>query len=550
MRHTLLLLILPLLTAAVAAAQTVEPKEPQIVLPPVLLKVQDVTQEKIDTPLPAEQPPALPEIDVALPQAQNIQLGAAAYEVPVPAQGPSGGTITVQPKQTSNFFSDGLIGAGSMNHILGDITLYKLGEDPRFNLEFSHERIDGYLDPLTGQPYHYWPAGAGFFNRTDAVVGSLTTAAKGLFSLDTHDFYRETENGLQGKGAYSSVTHRFISGDLKSSYLQLKPFTIGAGVKATSGDMTLSSPTPSSAINAQELSVKPTVSLGLDLSHVTGNLTGFYGFSTNTGQTQFQQQNAGGTLSVNAELPLALTLNASVGGLWDSTIGWAVPFSLELDGVYKDLLTYRLYGGYKVDQVSYFQLWTQYPFLNHNQILASSSGWYGGVSTNWRFGKNLALQGAVDFSNMSNAVMPVSIAQDGTGLFAFTQGDATTLTPKVSFSWDPQGPFSVTLGWSGNFINPVPFTPVNSFKLDAGYNDSGDKYGATVSGTMDLFKPGQGSTLMPNLGLSGYFRVSDGVTFHLDMSDLLSPFTQSGRTTWNTYTDPGFRVTVTTQISL
>ncbi|HUX22875.1 MAG TPA: hypothetical protein VMW69_16685, partial [Spirochaetia bacterium] len=506
---------------------------------------------KIDTPLPQEQAPALPEIDIALPKAQNIELGAAAYEVPVPAQGPSGAPITAAVKPTSNFFSDGLIGAGSMNHIIGDVTLYKLGANPRFNIEFSHERIDGYFDP--SQPLYFWPAGAGFFNRTDALVGSLTTATGNGFSLDTHDFYRETENGLQGLDAsklYSSVTHRFISGDLNATYSHLAPVTFGAGVLATSGDMSLASPSPSSAINAQELSVKPTLSIGLNLAKVTGDITGFYELRGNSGRTQYQQQAAGGSLALNAELPLALTFSGSVGAHWDDTVGWAVPFSLELDGVYKDLLTYRLYGGYKVSPQDYFDLWTKYPYLNHDQVLSSSLDWYGGVATEWRFGKNLALQGGLDFSNVTNAILPTTLAGDGTGLFEFTQGAATTLSPSAAFSWDPSGPFSMKIGWKGNFLKPVPFTPLSGFNLDAQYDDSTGRFGGALTGVMDLYSPSEPATLMPNLGLSGYFRVSDGVTFHLDMNDLLSPLLSTGRKSWNTYTDPGFRVTVTTQISL
>jgi hypothetical protein len=548
MKRLLLVIAMVSAGAGLASAQQVEPSEPQIVLPPVLLQVPDVTQEKIDTPLPQEQAPTLPEIDIALPKAQNIELGAAAYEVPVPVQGPSGAPITAATKPPSNFFSDGVIGAGSMNHIIGDITLYKLGENPRFNLEFSHERIDGYLDP--SRPNFFWPAGAGFFNRTDALLGSLTTSSKNQLSFDTHDFYRETENGLQGLGSYSSISHRFISGNLNAAYSHLSPFTFGAGVVATSGDMSLASPSPSSAINAQELSVKPTLSIGLNLAKLTGNVSGFYELRANSGQLQYQQQSAGGLLTMNAELPLALTLKGSVGAQWDDTVGWAVPFSIEVDGVYKGLSTYRLYGGYEVSPQNYFDLWTKYPYLNHDQVLSTSLSWYGGVASEWRFGKNLALQGGVDFSSVTNAILPTALAGDRTGLFGFTQGAAMTLSPSAAISWDPSGPFSMKLGWKGNFLKPIPFTPLSSFNFDTEYDDNSGRFGGALTGVMDLYNPTEPSTLMPNIGLSGYFRVSDGVSFHLDMNDLVSPFLSSGRKSWNTYTDPGFRVTVTTQISL
>lgn len=536
-----------LLGSVVAYGQQVEPSEPEIVLPPVLLKVQDVTQEKIDTPLPQEQAPSLPQVDIALPTAQNINLGNASFEVPVPTQGPSGTPITPATKPAATFFSDGLIGAGSMNHILGDITLYKLGSDPRFNLEFSHEGVDGYLDPSSRGVFQ--PAGAGFFNRKDALDGSLTYSTKNLFNFNTHDYYRETENGLQGNATtYSSVTHRFISGSANAEFTGTSPFSFGAAVDATSGDMSLAGPTPSSALNARELAVKPSLSVGLTLSKVNGHLSGFYDLSQMTGQSAYQRQAAGGALSVSAQLPLSVTLDGSVGAQWDNTTGWAVPFSLELDGVYKDLLTYRLYGGYRVDRQSYFDLWQKYPFLNQSVSLIQSLEWYGGATTSWYFGPHFRLRSGVDFSSANDAILPTSPAV-GNGLFDFVQGQETTLGPTLSFSWDPKGPFSLSMGWLGNFLKPAPFVPVSTFNLDAELNSADGRYGGALSGSMDLTTITPFAAQMPNLSLSGYFRISSGVTLHLNLSDLLSPLS-SGRTIWNYYYEPGFHVTVTTQISL
>jgi len=540
-------LFVALVAAAALPAQQVEPSEPEIVLPPILLKVQDVTQEKIDTPLPEEQAPSLPQIDVALPQVQNIKLGSAAYDVPVPTQGPNGTSVQTTSQSQASFFSDGLIGAGSMNHIIGDITLYKLGSDPRFNIEFSHERLDGYLAPSSTSTFQ--PAGAGFFNRKDALVGSLTYSAKNVFNFDTHDYYRETEDGLQGNAnTYSSVTHRFISGAAKAEYAGASPFTFGVSIGATSGDMSLAGPSPTNALNAQELAVNPALNLGLNFSKVNGTLTGYYSATQTTGPVQSVGQTAGGTLSMSAELPLALTLKGSVGAEWEKTIRWAIPFSLELDGVYKDLLTYRLYGGYRVDRQSYFDLWTEYPFLDQSTNLVPSLEWYGGASASWHFGPALGLQSGVDFSDASAAVLPGS-AQAGTGLFSFTQGRATVLGPSAELSWDPTGPFSLKLGWKGNFLNPGPFVPLSSFNVDAELSDTNGRYGGALSGTMNLDTISPFAAEMPNISLSGYLRVSSGVSFHLNMNDLLSPLS-SGRKTWNYYYEPGFRVTVTTRISL
>lgn len=533
-----------------ASAQQAAPSEPQIVLPPVLLKVQDVAKAKIDTPLPAGHGPALPQINMALPKAQNIQVGAPAYETGTPPQGPGGQASAAPAKTGQTFFSDGVIGAGSMNHIIGDITLYKLGSEPRFTLEFSHQRLDGYLDP--SQPGYFWPAGAGFFNQEDALKGSLTYSSKSHFHFDTQDSYRQTANGLQGLGNYSSVNHRFIAGKASAEYKGLAPFTFGANVEARSGDMTLASPSPQNAAktDTNELSVTPGLSFGLDLKKVTLTASGFYGLIQNSGSTTFQYQKAGGMLSMNAQLPLALTLNGKAGAQWDTSIGWAIPFSLELDGVYQDVLSYRLYGGHRLVHRDYYSLWSSHPFLDYGYVPRTSREWYGGVSSDWRFGRTFALRGGVELSDATAALLPSALATDGTGLFSFSQGAATVLSPSLDLSWSPPGPFSVKMGWKGHFFDPNRFEPVSTVSLNADLSSGNGRYGGALAGTMDIVRYPQLGPQMPNVSLSGYYRVSQGVTFNLSMHDLLSPLLPSGRKTWDVYTDPGFRVTVSTQISL
>lgn len=534
-------------------AQHVQPKEPEIVLPPVLLQVQDVTKEKIDTPLPEEQAPVLPEFNIALPKAQNINLGTAAYKVPIPTEGPGGAPISPTAKPTASFFSDGLIGAGSMNHIVGDVTLYKLGSNPRFNLEFSHERLDGYLSPSTTSPFHFEQSGAGFFNQTDALTGNLTYSTNNLFNFETHDYYRQTQNGLQGLGTYNSVDHRFIFGGVKGEYTHIAPFSFGSNIDASIGDMTLTGLAP---INSDELSVTPSLNVGVNLKNVTGTLSGFYGLTQSTEQPLPRYQKAGGTLSVNANLPRALTLDGKVGVQWDTSIGWVLPFSLELDGLYKDLLQYRVYGGHRVIRPSYFSLWGKYPYLTYSVPLITSMEWYGGFTDSWRFTRTFALDSGVDFTQATEEILPTSLAANGTGLFDFSQGASTILGPSIGLSWNPTGPLSMSVGWTGHFFDSNQFAPVSSFNLNAEFDAASGRYGGAFTGIMDLLRTSPGSSKvspeMPNLKLSGYFRVSDGVTFHLDLNDLLSPLMDNsgGRKTWDVYTDPGFRVTVTTQISL
>lgn len=547
--------VLGLLLVGVAwqvAAQQVEPKEPAIVLPPVLQKVEDVSQANIDTPLPPDSAPTLPQISVALPEAQNIKVSGATSALTPPAQAAAGGAIASGTQPQSTFFSDGMIGAGSMNEMIGDITLYKVGANPRFSLEFSHQRLDGYLGNESSNVLPYYPAGKGFFYQVDALKGSLSYGSSGPFGFTTTDSYRETQDGLQqlGSGSFGSVTHRFLSGSFGGSYAASSRFSIGTSLDATYSDMTLAGSQPQTSTEAH---LHPTLDLGLSFSKVKFGLKTYYGLTQTTGQTGYQVQDGGSLLSLSASLPYSLTFDGSVGLDLDQRIGLHVPFSAAIEGVYSDVLSYKLYGGYRIDRFDYFKLWDSYHFLNQGRELQASPDWYGGVSSQLRLGRGFAIGAGIDYSQASAAVIPSSFVASQQ-LFGFTQAATQTVGPSVNLSWSPAGPFSLNLGWKGAFLNPGAFAPVSTFSLDAELNAASGRYGGSLSGVADLYNIAQQPQLLsaelPNLTLSGYLRVTRGVLFRLSLDDILSPLLVGGRKLWNTYTEPGFRVVARTQISL
>jgi len=539
-----------LLAAATAPlwAQSVEPKEPGIVLPPVLLKIQDVTQAKIDTPLPKATGPTLPKVDVILPKEAGVPTPAAAYAVPVPTG--AGASAAGAKGPPSSFFSEGEIGVGSMNHVLGDVTLYKLGDDPRFRIHFAHNQLDG---------YGFRPAGGGYFDRNDAINGSLSSSKEGLYSLDLGASYTESQNGLQQLSpTFNSVTHRFAAGNLAAEYLKAKPFSFGAAVKATNTGITVAGASP---LGGNELDLEPNLSAAVQFGGVRLGLSGFYGLdrtaalgaASAAGPTA-QLQRAGGALSLRAELPLSLTLKASVGLHWDEFNNLIVPFALDLTGDYGDSLSFSLHGGQRVKELSYAEVWRAMPFLAEEGALHSSVQQYGGASTQLHFGRTLGLDGGVEYTADSGAVVPVTLASDGTGLFAFSQEPLVELSPSVALSWSPAESFTLRLGWKGSLLESNPFLPSTTFTLSAELANASSRYGGGLTGKWDVYPSG---IQIPNLGLSGFFRVTDGVMFTLSGDDLLSPLIPGGRTLWGNivpgfpgYYQPGLGVTLATHISL
>ncbi len=544
------LLAAALLLGAMAPlwAQSVEPKEPGIVLPPVLLKIQDVTEAKVDTPLPKANGPTLPKVDVTLPKEAGMPTQATAYAVPVPT-GAGASAAEAKGAQTS-FFSEGEIGVGSMNHIIGDVTLYKLGADPRFRIHFAHDQLDG---------YGFRPAGAGFFNRSDGIDGSLSSSKEGLYSFEVGASYTEDQNGLQQLSpTFNSVTHRFVAGNLAAEYLKTKPFSFGASVKATSTSITVAGSEP---LGGNEIDLEPGLSTSVQFAGVRLGLSGFYGLDQTAALAAgsaagpaTQLQRAGGDLSFRAELPLSLVFQASVGLHWDDFNSLIVPFSLELTGSYGDTVSFSVHGGQRVKELSYAEVWREQPFLVEEGALHSSVEQYGGASMQLHFNRTLALDGGVEYTADSGAVAPVALASDGTGLFAFSQTPLVELAPSAGLSWSPAESFTLRVGWKGSFLNSNPFFPSTTFTLNAELANASSRYGGGLTGRWDIYPRG---AQLPNIGLSGFVRVSEGVMFTLSGDDLLSPLIPGGRTLWGNivqgfpgYFQPGLGVTLATHISL
>ncbi len=521
-------------------AQSVEPAEPGIVLPPVMLSVEDVSQAEIQTPLPQQSPPPLPAIEPALPDVAKLNVAQVSYNVPVPSASPSGAGASRQ----SSFYSEGTIGAGSMNQVIGEVSLYKIGADPRFSLHFSHDQLDGYDDGAT-----FEPTGSGYFHRNDAIDGSLSAGNGSPFRLDSGASYTETEDGLQGLGDYSSVTHRFIDANVSSSYQSANPFGLTASVDGGIADTTLSASAPR---NGAEYRATPDLGVTYASGALRASLDGFYGLTEIMPLAQDQAgpsasvARAGGTLSLKADVGEGLTLSGKVGVHWDPTNDLQAPFELDASGFSGDSFTYRLYGGYRVNDYSYADLWAAYPFIEEAGPLASSLSWYLGGTSRVRIGEELALDLGLEYSTDTAAVVPIGLSADGSGLFTFAQVASARVKPSFGLSWRPEGPFSLKGSWEGDFYESSPLLPISTFSLDAEVANRKNSVGGGLTGSLDLYTTGAQA---PDIGLSGFVRASEGVLFIANVNDLVTPFVEGGRTLWGTYLEPGFNVTLKTEIS-
>jgi hypothetical protein len=505
------------------------PGEPQIVMPQVILQVEDLSVEKVVAQLPPEEdllPPARP---VPVLSEGELEVGDPV----IPATGePS--DVTVTPARDRFLSSDVSIGAGMQNRIIGSVSLKTLGADPRFSLRFNHETVDG----LGGQA-----AGAGFSTRNDLLDGSLKF---GLGPIDTSlgGTYTEGENGLQERSAYSARLARSISGSADFAAAPLSWLSLDAGASASTDTLILEGAAPYQRSNVR---VTPTFSAQVRFGAVTVGLTSLYTFRTDTGISSPGLHRFSVSSSISASLPGTFILAGDFGWFWNSDGLSLFPFSVSLAGTPWEFITISLGGGYRVQTYDLHDVLASHP-LAFPDGLADDHGWFGNASVQLTITRELSA--TIGLAFMSSASLPTgsSVQDSGTGLFVVTQVPGVRLSMDGGLRWGISSAFSLAASLHHEFLSVPFFTPVNSLAAEiVGLAPSG-RFGGSLSATAATTP--DGVLQQPVLRLSGFWNVSDSVKLQLDAEDLLWLLLPAPRIDIAPYLAPGFRVTGSIGMSL
>jgi len=506
-----------------------EPDEPEIVLPKVFLEVEDVNMEDVSAELPESEGELQPDISVALPEEEKLEISDELFSVPLPS------IESMQtPQEGRDFFIEGLIGAGSMNHTLGSISLYKLGTGPRFNVIFEHEGIDG---------YGYREAGKGFSSRRDNLEGGFSFVQNG-FTWDIKGKYLEQEEGFQNIGNYESITHRFIEGNAESSIRLADRFSAKAMVDGGIVSAVLGSrDTP---LNQWEFHAAPHVNGKLELENLTANLNMIYEYrQSSASDNNTERQKASATAAVKAELPYQLYFDGKAALDWEYGRTLLYPFTLALDGSYSNILSYGIEGGYTISAQNNQQLWKEYTFLSNTE-LKRAYGWEGNISLQWQVIRGLYLNGSFTYADKQNVLMPENEVNSDTGLFGYTYENAKSFSVTTASEYHWKNILNMGFSYTFNGLDRNVFTAPHIVNLTADVTNSEDSMGGTLEGTYKIKE----NLVMPEIGMSGHFRLSDGLLLIMEAKDMLSPFIVDGRSYWGPYEAPGFELTMKFQFNI
>jgi hypothetical protein len=517
-------------TGTQAAAASAGPGEPDIVMPQVILQVEDLSVEKVVAQLPPEQE--------LLPPPRPIPvLAEGELDVGDPTLGGTGTVpdVTVGPAQNRLLSADIMLGAGLQNRIVGTLSLKTLGADPRFSLSFNHETLDG-----------YWlqKPGSGFNMRNDLLDGSLKFGV-GVFDASLGGSFSETENGLQGQSSYGARLSRSVSGTADFTATPLGWLTLGAGADIGTDTLTLSAATP---LQRSDLIVSPRVSAQARFGAVSLGLQSDYSYRTDTGiggGAGTQRFSVGSTLT--ADLPGTFILSGGVAWFWNSQSLSLFPFSVGLTGTPWEFITLSLSGGYKVQQYNLRDIITSQSFSLSGAI-ADDHGWFGSGSVQLALSRDVSASFGVGF--MASQALPVgAVVQDGaTGLFPVTQAPALQLSTDGGLRWGITPAFSLSAGLHYEWLARPFFTPPYTLTAEIVGVEPTGAYGGSLS--LAVSPTPTGLVQQPLLRLSGFWKVSDAVKLQLDGEDLLLPLLGGTRIDIGPFEAPGFRISGSVEISL
>jgi hypothetical protein len=535
MRKVLLFLLVPFLGHAQA---DLGPSEPEIVLPQLILQIEDLSVETVEAKLPSDTELLPPERALPLLSEGEIPVGEPSV---VPAAPPSDTTQAGQPAQ--GLTAEAALGAGLESTILGTLSVKTLGSSPRLSLSFSHLTIDGF----NGRA-----AGSGYDSRNDDLSGEL---AMNLGSLEGHiqGSFIDDEAGMQGKGGYTDKLAREAAGSADFSIPALEGLTLGGSFRVGFDTLTLSQATP---LSISELGLFPGLSATVRVPDFHAGVTVDYSYRTAAygagASDEIHRVRPGLTLGL--ELPASLLLEGSFAWHWSSAGESLFPFSVSFSGTPFSFITFGIAGGYKVVPYNVSDVITSYPLVLPRPFASQSdSGWFGDVSVELTPLKDISVSGRLslmDNSAMLDSVGSPNLVQDqttNTGLFVLSQRPALQLTSDIGIRWTAIQGITLSASWKREILDKPVFAPLDDLEIQGIAVDQTGSFGGNF--IVSLLTGTTAAIQLPIVSIGGFFSISRSVRIHVDIEDLLQPALGGPRYGIYPFEEPGFRVIAEAGIS-
>ncbi len=527
------ILFLVFTISSLYAEETLEPEEPDIVIPSVIMEVEDLSIDLIIAELPEDEWALPAERDVPLPEEiLTVKEPTIDFDLIQREEG--------EMESSPSLFVESVLGGGNISHLLCQIQINKLGEFPRYSLFFNHETLDG---------FSFKDTGIGFSFREELLKGSIKYNISGLQIENTMN-YLELEHGLQGQGDYFSKISRTFS---SSNNFILSPgdkFTFSGSIFANYSTFLLTgSASPDYTVDYPPKEIIAGAGLNTDFQ-IKSALLGFnaeYKFRNIPGDDDLLLHRVLAGTSLSVELPHWLNIGAKVSYFYSKQLPVLFPFEASFWGTPFDFFSFKIRGGYFLNQVDLKTILTDYTYSDIPEEFHDNHGWFAGLNAQFNL-KNqftISLKQELFFhENLPQLEDEVNIT---TGLFpvVFTD-DVIELDNEIKISWQAPSVLSLSFINRDTLLWDPDFSVLGEFSLETALIQKQDKYGMII--TAGFITDFVEVPVKPVLDFNAYVQIADFARIICEFNDILNPMFEDYRFSREPFISPGFLGTLKIQI--
>ena len=522
-----------LISTAVTAA--VFPADEELVLPKMVLEIEQEPPQAFEALLPPSPEPEaiLPPFEISDGEILAIPDGILDPDV-MSVQDFLYSRLETEP----SFFSEGTLGAGSMNGITGGLSLYKTGGDLRFRLLFSHEGMDG---------YDFRDPGTGFSRREEKIEGRVDLRT-GPGDVEVRAGFRETEEGLQGLSPVYSAVHRFVSGAGAFTFRPAEQFALRGELRGAFAGRLLTVPDPSVlAFDREGAEYTAGANLGGSWTGDTFavSLSADYGLRGVDGYDGLSVGRFAPRLGGEYRPREGWKADAYAGFFRSDRTDFFFPFEAGVAGGVGDGFTFSLRGGLRAEENDYRNLWPALGLLRIQEDFEDGKTWFAAATLGMKSREDTA-DFRVGFEVMDREKAVVLEDFDASrSEFPFRQEDLLSFVLRADLRFRLLPGLFVT-GYGKTILEDRAFLePAHRYGTGLEYAPPSKRYGLSLSAGWDTGD----ETAVPDLRFEGRIKPFEGLDFVLSAEDLLSPLPDGGRTSTYPFIAPGFRVMLKTVLS-
>ena len=514
-------------------SQDIEPSEPSIVLPAVVLEIEDLSIESITAVLPEDEEILPPEIEFPLPEVGELEVEEPHMDFTMPQTG----VPAFQIREGKYLTTEAVLGIGTTNQFFSRISLYYLGKKPEGKILYQHEALDGFSSK---------PAGSGYGMREDRLEGSLSFDL-GSAEIRTEGAYRELERGLQGNGNFYSKINRFVGVGGQAEY-QIGDRFLLKGYIDTSVAAQLITGGSSASEEVTEVYISPKIAGELRFSRLVLGIEPRFSYRNVFDNEDLSLMRGGLSGYFEADISDKYRLNGSLGWYWIENLGHLVPFNLALTVTPTEFFSFTAGGGYRIEEFNLKDIFNDYPLAGVPASLYDNHGWFAELRSGWIPFQGWMFDAGLLYTDNKKMPSPGDLpGTTTTGLFPLTQIKAQRLSMDTGVRWNISESFSARFGLESEFLKKPEFYPGNRATLEVNGIEKKGRYGGGFSS--EFLTGVNDSVQLPVLDLNGFFRATDFLRFVLEIDDLLYPLLDGRRYYWEPYIEPGLKVILKAHIN-